>query len=167
MAESTVVKVAKDGTITITDGTGTPLTYTTSYEDGDFTFTDPKPERLVIRDRGTIAGLRTTNQQVGSLSFSVHMRNFANANSTTTLLDVINFTNNWSSAVSTGGTGYEPNLVNITFTVEGTDLGDAADHTVTFTKVHLEADFAEGDPNKINVTGEVYGTVTRTGEAAP
>ena len=38
-------------------------------------------------------------------------------------------------------------------------------HTATFTKVLLTYDFKEGDPDTINVKGEVYGTVTRTGPA--
>ena len=48
--------------------------------------------------------------------------------------------------------------------IEGTDHGDNADATVSFQKVLLTADFAEGDPNVINVQGEVYGAIQRGGQ---
>lgn len=165
MAESTVVKVRRDGTISIKDGAGSPLTYTVAYENGDFAFGVDKEGRIVIRDRGAIVGLRKGDDPVNSLSFSVHFRAMAITGTNATLLDVIHRTGAWAAATSTGGTGYEQFLVDVVMTIEGTDLGDSADHTATFTKVLLTYDFKEGDPDVINVKGEVYGTVTRTGPA--
>ena len=165
MAVSNVVKVRKDGTITITDGTGTPLSYTVDYEDGDFQLSQPKRSSTTIRDRGVIAGERQADQPEGTLSFSVHFREFTNG-SATTLMDVIEKTGNWSAAISTGGTGYESFMVDVAFTVEGTDHGDSADHVATASKVKLEwSSFQEGDPDKISVTGTIYGGVTFTGQA--
>jgi hypothetical protein len=50
-------------------------------------------------------------------------------------------------------------------TCEGTDHGDSADAAVQFEKVLLTADFSEGDPDVLNVQGEVYGGITRTGQS--
>lgn len=165
MAESTVVKVRRDGTITIKDGAGSPLTYTVAYENGDFAYAEDKASRIVIRDRGTIVGLRKGDDPVQSLSFSVHLRALAITATNATLIDVIQKTGAWASATSTGGTGYEQFLVDVVMTIEGTDLGDSADHTATFSKVLLTYDVKEGDPDTLSVKGEVYGTITRTGPA--
>ncbi len=165
MAESQVVKVRRDGTISIKDGAGSPITYTVAYENGDFAATVDKAGRIVIRDRGTIVGLRKGDDPVQSLSFSVHLRALAITGTNATLIDVIERTGAWAAATSTGGTGYEQFLVDVVMTIEGTDLGDSADHTATFSKVLLTWDMKEGDPDVINVKGEVYGTITRTGPA--
>ena len=66
MAESTSVAVRRDGTIKIKDGSTN--VYTVAYENGDFTYTEEKSDRVVIRDRGTIVGLRRADDPV--LSFS-------------------------------------------------------------------------------------------------
>ena len=73
MAADNVVKVRRDGTISIFAG-GSSMDV--DYEDGNFTFDNgaEQAETVVIRDRGTIVGLRKTDDPVGSLSFSVHMR---------------------------------------------------------------------------------------------
>jgi len=162
MAESTVVKVRKDGTITIYDGATTPLSYTVAYEDGDFQASWPKRESVLIKDRGTIAGERYGDQPVGSLSFTCHMREFTDAASAT-IVDVIQREAIWVAATSTGGTGYESFMHKVTMTCEGTDFGDSADHVLLFGKVKLNWSFAEGDPNKISVTGEVWAAPTKTG----
>ena len=49
MAESTSVAVRRDGTIRIKDGT-TPTAneYTVAYENGDFSYTEEKSDRVVI-----------------------------------------------------------------------------------------------------------------------
>lgn len=163
MAESTVVKVRRDGTITILDGAGSPLSYTVAYENGDLSYTEDKAGRIVIRDRGTIVGLRSGDDPVQSLSFSVHLRSLAITATNATLIDVIQRTGAWAAATSTGGTGYEPFLCTVKITIEGTDLGDGADHVATFAKVLLTYDMKEGDPDVINVKGEIYGGITRTG----
>ena len=48
MAESTVVAVPRDGTISITNGDA--VTYTVSYENGDMSMNLDKAERIVIYD---------------------------------------------------------------------------------------------------------------------
>ena len=163
MAASTVIKTARDGVIKISDNTSpTALTHTVVYEDGEFSFSDDKTERIVMRDRGTIVGLRKGDDSVPSFSFSVYMRDFRD-DSDTTICDVIENTNGASAWVSTGGTGFEQYLLDLEIRVEGTDHGDGNDDVLTLTKCFLNWDFAEAkEGNKITVTGECYGTVTRT-----
>ncbi len=159
MAESTVVKVRRDGTIKLKDGSTN--TYTVAYENGDLSFDGgSKADRIVIRDRGTIVGLRKGDDPVPSLTFTTMMRDFHD-NSAGSLID---FLDNSGPVVltSSGGTGYEQFLVDIEFTVEGTSHGDANDHVATAAKCLCTWSFSEGDPNTISVTAEIHGGVTYT-----
>ena len=159
MAQSTVVKVRRDGTIKLKDGSTN--TYTVAYENGDLSFDGgSKADRIVIRDRGTIVGLRKGDDPVPSLTFTTMMRDFKD-NSAGSLID---FLDNSGPVVltSSGGTGYEQFLVDIEFTVEGTSHGDANDHVATAAKCLCTWSFSEGDPNTISVTAEIHGGVTYT-----
>lgn len=157
MAESTVVAVPRDGTITITNGDAT--SYVVSYENGDMSMNLDKAERIVIYDRASIVGLRAGNDPVPSISFSVHLREFTNATSDT-LLDFVYKTGNSSAATSTGGTGFEQFLVTVVFQANMSGLS-GSNTKVTFEKVLLTAAVSEGNPDTIAMTGEVYGTITR------
>tara|TARA_R110002074_G_scaffold44208_7_gene114980 strand:- start:3176 stop:3673 length:498 start_codon:yes stop_codon:yes gene_type:complete len=164
MAVSTSVKVRRDGIIKLTDGT--PISLVVTYEDGNFSANTlgANEDRIVVRDRGTIVGLRKGDDQVGTLSFSVHFREFTNAGAGI-LLDFINQTQGATNLVSTGGAGFEQFLCTVAMEIDGApDLGDNADGIATFAKVLLTADFSEGDPDVLNVQGEVYGGVTYTGQ---
>lgn len=160
MSVSGVVKVPRDGKITLSDNGANTLVI--DYEAGDFSFSDDKTERVVIRDRGVIVGLRKGEDSVGSFSFSCMMRDFTDS-AATTIIDAIDKTGNASAWVSTGGTAYEQYLLDVELAVEGTDHGDTGDHKLTLSKCFLVWDFAEDSGgNKINVSGEVYGTRVRT-----
>ena len=162
MAISNVVKSTIDGQITIIDGTGSPNTFVVDFEDGDFSFSDDKTERIVMRDRGTIVGLRKGDDSVATFSFSCFMRDFTDA-SALTICDVIDKTGAANSWSSTGGSGFEQYLLNLEIKYEGTDHGDSGDHQLTLSKCFLSWSFSESkDGNKIDVTGECYGTRTRT-----
>ena len=129
MAESTVVKVRRDGTITLKDGGGN--TYVVAYENGDLSFDGgAKADRIVIKDRGTIVGLRKGDDPVPSMSFTVMMRDFQ-ASSGGSLIDFLDKTGGASGATSTGGVGYEQYLIDIQFDAEGTAHGDSNDHRAT------------------------------------
>ena len=155
------IKVPRDGQIIISDGTGTPNTFTVSYEDGDFSFSDDKTERIVMRDRGSIVGLRKGDDAVASFSFSCYLTEWTDG-STSLITDIIEKTGSAAAWISTGGTGYEQYLLDVQLKIEGTDHGDGSDETLTLTKCFLNWDFAEAkEGNKINVTGEVYGTRVR------
>ena len=161
MAVSGVVKVRRDGVITLTDGAA--ASYTVAYEDGDFSADKltgvNAADRVVIRDRGTIVGVRKGDDPVGSLSFTVHLRELTN-NTDAVLLDFITGKNAAATLTSAGGVGYEQFMLNCKMTIDGQDL---ADSTATFSKVLFTADMSEGDPDKLSLKGEVYGSVVYTG----
>ena len=157
MSESTVVAVPRDGQISITNGDA--ATYTVSYEQGDFAYSEDKAERITIYDRGTIRGLRLGNDPIPTFSFTVHFREFMNA-AAATILDFVNQTNNQSGATSTGGTGYEPFLVDVEFQADMSSLS-GSNTKVTMTKCLIVASFSEGSPDSVSFSGEVYGTITR------
>ena len=164
MAEAVTVKNFRDGSIQLKRGANT---YTVAYEAGDFQLTEPRPDVSIVYDRGEIAGLRKTNMQPGSFSFSAHLRSVADAVDVT-MIDFINKTGAASAFSTTGGTGYEPDLIDIVFTIEASNHEAAVeDNTLTITSVRALWDIAEGDPSTISVTGEIYGTVTRAGNVAP
>lgn len=166
MAESSVVKNRTDGTIVITDGTSvTPLSYTVTIEgDGNFSSSSGKSEFSDVMSRGAFAGRRKTNATKVTGGFQVQMRQFTDATEVT-IIDVIENTGAWSAAVSTYGTEYEVEggTKSMTYTAEGTDHGDSADHVLSFTGVVFDWAFAEGDLNTIDVTFEAYARATRTG----
>ena len=162
MAESTSVAVRRDGTIYIKDGTTpTPNAYVVAYENGDFSYTEEKSDRVVIRDRGTIVGLRRADDPVISFSFTVHFRELTNATSDS-LIDFIMKTGNCASYVSTGGDGYEQFLVDIDFDVDKTVVGDTLGQRATLSKCLLTYQVSEGDPDSISLTGECYGGIVRS-----
>ena len=146
MAESTVVKVRRDGTITLKDGGGN--TYVVAYENGDLSF-----------DGGTIVGLRKGDDPVPSMSFTVMMRDFQ-ASSGGSLIDFLDKTGGASGATSTGGVGYEQYLIDIQFDAEGTAHGDSNDHRATAAKALCTWSFSEGDPDTISVSAAIYGGIT-------
>ena len=165
MPASTVVKVRRDGTLQLIDGTGTPNTFTVAYENGDVSFDGgAKADRIVIRDRGTIVGLRKGDDPVPTLSWSTNFRNWRDGTNAQ-LVDVIDKTGAASGWTSVGGSGYEQYLLDIKLTIEGTDLGDSADHTATASKCLITWSFAEGDPDTLNCTAEVLGGFTYTGQS--
>lgn len=164
MAASVVPKIMRDGTLTVISGGGSPVTYTVAYEDGDLSFSKDKDARIVIRDRGTIVGVRKGESPVISGSFTVHQREFTNA-SALCLVDMLDKTGAASSHVSTGSGAYEDFMVDFKITIEGDDHGDNADGSATFSKCIATWDFAEGQPNKISVSFECFGGLTFTGQS--
>ena len=163
MAASVAVKVKRDGTLTLTDGAA--ASYTVAYENGNVSFDGgAKASRVVIMDRGTIVGLRKGDDPVPTLTFDVHMRDFTDG-SALSLINFLDKTGAASGQTSVGGSAYEQYMIDVTLTIEGTDLGDTADASAKANTCLCTWSFAEGDPNTISVTCEVYEGFTFTGQA--
>ena len=162
MAESTTVKVRRDGEIKFLDASGSPKTYTVSYENGNLSFGREKADRIVIRDRGTIVGSRKGDDPTLTVSFDVHMRMLTTAAGGTdlTLVDVLDNTGNVATIpwVKASEAHEEWNL-NVQFTLED----GATDQVATFTACIFTWEFSEGDPDTISVTAECMGGYTATG----
>ena len=164
MAQSTVIKNFRDGTLVFADNTGTPLTLPIVYEAGDFSI-DNLNEGLVettaYLDRGEFATLRKTNRVFPSFSFTAHMTDLSD-NTDKLLYDLARKTGAFASAVSTLGANADAMTYKLTFTVEGTNFGDSADHTLIMNDCRITISLSEGDPNSFSVAGIVYGTITAT-----
>lgn len=165
MALSSVTKNFRDGSIAIEDGTGTPISMTVAYEDGDFSISgliEGQKQVVHYQDRGDYYSSRKTTQVYPKFSFTAHMTELSD-NTNKNLIDVCRKTGAWSAGVSTLGAAAEVWAVKITLTVEGTNHGDAADHTIVLDDcVITDVQFAEGDPNKFTISGECVGTITIT-----
>ena len=165
MAESTIVKVRRDGEVQFVDGSGSPKSYTVSYENGNVSFGREKAERIVIRDRGAIVGSRKGDDPVLTITFDVHMRSFTtSAGTDLTVCDVMDNTGNvatipWAKKSS----AHEEWNLDLKFTVENTDHGGGADYVVTFSTCIFTWEFSEGDPNTISVTAEFMAGYSATG----
>ncbi len=161
MAISSVVKNFRDGTLTIEDGTGTPLDVIVQYEAGDFSLsglTAGQKEVTTYMDRGDLGSVRHTNQTFPSLSFSAHMTDISDA-SEETLPDILLKQGSKSSAVSTLGANADVYTVKLTWSIA--EPGGAA-HTVVLDDVYCSIDMSEGDPSSFSISGTVYGSITMT-----
>lgn len=165
MAISAVVKNFRDGTILIQDGTTpTPISVTVKYEAGDFSISglnESNTEVTTYLDRGDLGSVRKTSRTFPTFSFSAHMTDLSDATNET-LWDAVNKTGAFMVATSTLGGASDVYCLKVTLTVEGTNFGDSADHTLVLTNCHLTIDFSEGDPNSFTLNGTVYGTLTAT-----
>ncbi len=158
MAESTTVKVPRDGTIVLKDN-GASNSYTVAYENGNVSFGREKAERIVIRDRGVIVGSRKGDDPVLTVTFDVHMRMFTtSAGSDLTLCDFLDGTGNASGFTKVSAAHEEWNIT-IEFTVED----GSTDQQVTFSPCICTWEFSEGSPDTISVTAEVMGAYAATG----
>jgi len=165
MALSAIVKNFRNGTITIADATGTPITLTVAYEAGDFALSgvmQGQKEVAMYLDRGDFGSLRYTNFVPATFTFTAHMTEISDATNKC-IVDAVSKTGAFSAGVSTMGAGPDmPWTLNVTWTVEGTDSGDASDHVVALTNCRLTCDMSEGDPNSFSISGTCYGTITLT-----
>lgn len=164
MSYSTVPKVRRDGTLVLKDGGSATLEI--QYEEGNLTFDVTKPDQTVIRDRGSITTVRKGDDQPAATgSFSAYMREFADNTNTGSIIDFINKTNSYSSNVTATSSGIyiEEYAIHIEYQVEGTTLGDDANHKATLNSCIATVSFTEGDPSMINISFTTYGPVTLEG----
>ena len=162
MAISSKPKNFRDGTISLSDGSGSPITLTVQYEAGDFSIDNVMQSSTEVEtylDRGSFHNVRKTNFAPATFTFTATMTDLSDATDKL-LWDAVNKKGAFSAGVSRGDTDVWLLLVGLT--IEGTDFGDAADHTLVLDKCHLTIAFAEGSPNTFTVNGTVYGDITAT-----
>jgi hypothetical protein len=161
MAYSVVPKTKRDGVLTLKDGTGTPVTLEVAFEDGNFSFSQPQQfSELVVMDRGNFAAVRKQDEQAITGSFGFHFRQFTDAAQAGSVRDFINKSGFYAGNISTGLSGapyIEHYCIDIEYVAEGTDFGDASDHTVTLSKCVCSLDFSEGDPSAFTLNFTCYG----------
>ena len=166
MAYSTLPKTRRDGVITLSDATGTPVTLEIAYEEGNVTFDTPKAAQTVIRDRGTITTVRKGDDEPSATgSFSAYFRQFTDGAEAGSILDFINKTGFYSSNVSTGNSGtpyVEFYCIDIQYQVDATSLTDTETHEATLSKCVCTASITEGDPSSFTINFTCYGGVSYT-----
>lgn len=167
MAYSAIPKTKRDGTITLVDGTTpTPITLDVSYEDGNFSFSQPQQfSELVVMDRGNFAAVRKQDEQAITGSFSFHFRQFTDGTELGSVRDFMNQSGAFSGNASTGTSGVpyiEHYTVDIKYTADSPDTAEV-DHTVTLSKCVCSLDFSEGDPSSFTMNFTCYGGATVTG----
>lgn len=162
MAISSKPKNFRDGTITLTDGSGSPISLTVQYEAGDFAISNVMQSQTEVElylDRGSFHNVRKTNFAPATFSFTATMTDLSDATEKC-LWDAVNKSGAFAAGVSRGDTDVW--LLQVGLTIEGTDFGDAADHTLVLDKCHLTLEFAEGSPNTFSLSGTCYGSIAAT-----
>lgn len=159
MSDSLVVGTRRDGKITITDGAASA--YEVSFEVGDFSASEPLADRVVIRDRGAIVGLRKGDDPVITFSFSVHMRSLTDTTADNLMDRIYNRGIHAGGLTSTGGDGFEQFLQTVAFEVDTSAVGSGKTYTATYSKCILEVtNLSESaDGNTIEISGECYAGV--------
>lgn len=146
MATGTVLKQSHDVSIVITDGAA--LTYTPSLFDGEISISNFRRKQRDINVhevRGQLKGLRHSGRVYPTFTLTIKLANYTGsvdvdgATETATPGDVFNRLGTWAAATSTLATnlgGTDVHCVDVEVQIEGTDIGDAADHTITLHSVY-------------------------------
>lgn len=165
MAASTIVKHLYDGSLTVEDGTTpTPVSFDLDFSIGDFSLSGLSADQAEVQAykiRGKVASLRKTSSTEPTGSFSCYLADVSDVTDQT-LIDFVlkqgSFTANESTTKGLG----DITTYNLTWEIEGTDLGDVSDHTIKCEDCHITLDLSEGEPNTISFSFTVYGDVTMT-----
>lgn len=164
MPASQVIKHWRDGTIVLTDGAAHSLTVPFSM--GDFKLSGLSADMFdvkVYKVRGVKQTVRKGESVEPTGSFSCSVADFSDA-ANSTVHDFCRKANLYSGNTSTMSASSTPPgdiyAVQIVWNIEGTDMGDPADHSVTCTHCQVTMDLNEGEPDTISFNFTVYGTVT-------
>ena len=158
MALISVPIISRDGTIAISDATGSPITLTVQYEDGDLSvdgFQEANMSVVPLMDRGVIYALRKDKEEPISFSFTAHATDFTDATEKT-VIDAFCKTGAFAAGVSQLGASADVWAVKLTFTAEQTNYGAGSDGTIVLTYCVAKVKFDEGVPGKFAVSGTAY-----------
>jgi hypothetical protein len=158
MAVPTVPIIPRDGTLLLEDATGSPISVTVAYEDGDFTvgpFRQANMQTQEFYDRGIEYTVRKTTEAPLDFSFSAHAVDWSDATANN-VVDAFCKTGAFSGGVSTLGASADVWALKMTFTAEQTNYGAAADGTIVLNYCVGEVSFAEGIPGKFTVSGKAH-----------
>lgn len=135
---STFVKTNTAGSITLADGTGTPVTITLAYDRGDVSVSGLQEvlnEYAVIERRGRYVNVAHAARKYPTISFSAWLPAWQDSGTAPGCLQAFllrTASSAYASNVSTSGAGSKvPYTIDFTLAIEGTDFGDSADHTFT------------------------------------
>ena len=166
MPVSTVLKNFTDGLVTFVDNTGAPISAALKYDNGDFSVSGMRVGMQVTtryQGRGVFRGSRLGEFEPLAFTITCQMADFTAATGSVNPLDIMRKAGPFALAVSKYGANAQLMAYNLVFSVEGTNFGDSADHTLTLANCEIETiDFAEGDPNSFSINGVCTGGWTST-----
>lgn len=163
MAASSIIKTLFDGSMTIQDATGTPITLAVPFTKGDLRLSglmDSKASPLIVKSRGVHVSRRKGDQTEITGTFTAYLSTFTNSAGVTAIMDAVMKKGAFASAVSTSASMGDLMTYNLTFTWEGTDFGDSTDPSFVCEDCHLSADFSEGEGNEVSISFTVYGDLS-------
>jgi hypothetical protein len=156
------VKNFTDGTLTLTDASGTPISCTARFVNGDLSIDGLKAklrDTTAYQSRGAITSVRHTTRKFVTGSFTCQLSEFSSA-SANDVTDACCKTGAFASGVSKLGTSAEVWAIDLTWVMEGTNYGDSGDHTLTIGSCECEVSLKEGDPNTVSVAFTSYGSIS-------
>jgi len=168
MALSTTIKTTGDGSLILSDGTGTPLTLAVRFSNGDVNvggLTNSLRDVTTIVARQRTIGLRKGAPVYPTVAFSCFISDLGEATAGT----IFNWeakTAPFAARAKTHSIG-DLDTYNVRLTIEGTDHGDAADQSIMLKDCHGTWTFTEEDGgNKAAFSGVIYGDVVLTDAGA-
>ncbi len=164
MAVSTVVKHFTDVSVLLSDGTGTAVTLAIPRLMTGVSVSGIKQSQRGVQayqTRGSLHTLRLGALEFISGSMQVMLADVSDA-SAGEMKDFVLKQNAYSSNVSTRGASAEVYTVDVVITIEGTDHGDSADHTITLSDCHFTFDIEDGEPLVDSYSFTCYGGVAFT-----
>ena len=158
MSESLIVKTKRDGVLVFKD-LAAANTYTVAFEAGDLNISIPGPSVISPLDRGSLGSppsLRYSDDAPITGSFTAYLRDLGDAGYSS-LSEIITQTGHVGTTwVSTMGALGEVFTLDLEWTIEGTNHGDASDHVLTLPFCVVTGSLSEGDPNQISISFTSY-----------
>lgn len=163
MAASTVVKHLYDGTITVEDGTATPVSLTVPFTVGDFSvdaLMESQRDVQAYQTRGTLNSVRLAAVNFPSMSFSAQLADLSDGTDGT-LVDFCLKQGSYSANESTLADS-DVYAIKATLSIDYDGASGEAAHTIVLDDVHVTVAIAEGEPDTVSISGTVYGAITMT-----
>lgn len=164
MAASTVIKTLYDGYIKLRDGSPTPVELVVPFSVGDLKLDSLKRRQRTTakyETRGVLRSVRLTSRIYATGSFTAYSADYSDATEQT-VIDFLRQQGAYAGNISTLGATAEVYTIDIILVVEGTDLGDPADHTWTASDCDCTFAPSEGDPNSLGISFEILDDVSFT-----
>lgn len=166
-AESSYVKNNTNGSVKLSDGTGTPVDLTLDYDKGDIAIAGLRQklnELVIIKRRGKRVSPAWGSRTEPSCTLSLFCGNLVggSASAPGTPLEFMTQKNAYSANTSTWKAS--PYSFKLTLTIEGTSFGDSADETVVLNDCILEEGSWQeaADGNTLSCTLKVCGSIVIT-----
>jgi len=162
MAYDTVVRHDTDGSITLLDGAGSPVTIVVPFTQGDLTIdglSKDLREVVAYQSRGTLHSIRYGDKTFPTVSFTAMLTTVMSA-SLENAVDFLRKSNFYSGNITQSTNSAEVFTVGLKLTIEGTAHGASKDDVITLTNVSCTFSIGEGRPNVLTVNGTVYGSIT-------